>query len=799
MFEQIDYEATIQKWAEQLVDMQEWTNRPGEIAKNLYPILGLPRTSHMDYLNKITEAPNYVKAHIDTLNKLDTGTFFPIVINRMFPSGFKKKSAEELAVMTIQLWESIFDKKITEQVGIESAGEWSLRAINKRLLALQENDPSGVSTMLAIGDEINEIPSTGRYASATRKIGFYKIKFILEQPVVCNFITDQASHLISLVSKFKPDLSEQNIKWIKSYPIEVVNYSLNTFNSLKKVQASTGLNSDEQPVFSKLVFMFNNTRDLKEKMNQLPNGMALCIIRNTNPADSIFVIAVKRGQNLFLLSDQPNYPHPLKAGAMASRNNRYNAERMEGSLLPYEMLNLVWSDGARRVEESSISTAMIKADEKLKVVGSIDQMRIDTILWFGLTCDLCIERYFKNKTTEPMLGIVDNVQIKANFLTYGSAKTDLVVVNESNTLVVKTSKELDRKEFEKSFPTVKKRFHLNGWMQKKYADQVDSNLLYAPQVQADEKHLLGVKEMKGTEIITMYDSYNAKKHISLRSVDNKTLATVDEFQGNNDFIARVNQSKMIEQLALRDFKDNKDKILKWFSKAAVKNIPNLIDDLTSLNHERFDISKIVRSSEGCGLIPRSIFRMIHLAEAPQHSRFIWSKDTKNKPSVFLEALKLYSKREGRTSCYFDKELDIEQDDAELRLYLNISNAYDISIVTGIPVDKLPLELQTYGLTEGNLHSYMDSFVDPLDTIQNPWDNLKLRFSLPVSKKGLNIKRKALGLKPIYLSKLPLSNWEDGAENDEAIEKVYQVQKAFGFNVSPCLGVNKQKPSFSFYM
>lgn len=79
------------------------------------------------------------------------------------------------------------------------------------------------------------------------------------------------------------------------------------------------------------------------------------------------------------------------------------------------------------------------------------------------------------------------------------------------------------------------------------------------------------------------------KQINLLEIPSTSLMSIDEAAAACDFIARYNQAKVIEQLAIVEFEKEQENIKKWFYNAAKKNLPKLIDDLVSLNDSAFSI------------------------------------------------------------------------------------------------------------------------------------------------------------------------------------------------------------------
>lgn len=794
----MNYIEQMKKWAECVDILFEWTSKKGDPLNNMYPLLGLSRSSHIDYLNDTTPLPQYVLSHIDTLNVLSQhkDAFFELASERLLPDGYKKKSVEDIAKMVIGYWDGLAKTDIAS--GDAGCSNFNASGtpyeVTKKLIKLYQEEPTLAPLLFVIEKEASVLASRRYRENHADPYAYIKLNFLLKQPVVKTFKEEQVELLKKLVSPFREEIGEKDMAWLESLPIRLVMNASDSFDGFKKVQMAVGEHSSELPRYSKYIFTFTSTEQMAQQMFKLPNGFCMCLIVNKNPSDSFFVIAVKNGGNLTLMTDEPKYSNPMQASAMAARNDRYNEERHIKSLFPYDMLNIIWGDNGRKAILSS-SSSLATIDDSLKVLGTVDNLRIDQLLWFAKIVELSYEKYFVNQAIEPKMALIDPRQVNHLWLDDKSVqRTDIVSANVEHSLVQKKSAKLTRDVLNSHYPRLAKHSFPSKWLEERYADKVDDGVLYLPQgTLAEETPLLlggdGCHiEKRDISHIPWYSSeYDNLSRVSLVEMPSTSLMTVPESQATNDFIARYNQSKVIEQMAIAEYEQEKGNITQWFYKAVKKNLPNIIDDLICTNHEAFSIAAEYSDGLKYGLAGEgAVVRQVHVANkkagthctAPEHVL------------EMITTLNLYDKRSWSTRCYLSKA-----EDPEFRFYLNVGNAYDISKITGVPVNKLPPQLQNYKLTSRNRPSLISGIVDPLDTVGNPWDSLDLYFTLPISKAAVNERRKAFKLKPLHGTKLPVNHWEvdwkDGVVNE--LSGAFDSLREHGL---PKV-IDVRKPSYSF--
>lgn len=762
----MSYKELIAYIASELAPFFEWNKQEGNPEKNLYPVFGIPRSTHIYYLEDESRVPGDISAHIETLSLLDKCSLIHLALRRIKPDGFTKLDIASASPLIQRTWEEASGYKINNMSSSIST-RWIPNQESNKLRKSLKIDPSGSSVVLKIDKLIPKLQSylTDNKSSDKQLAALGKLKWFFSTPTYTDFKNNQSEMIRERVERYKSNLTQEDVEWIQSLPVGVLETANENFKRFKKVSAFEGQKLDTAPTYSKVIFQFNTVEDLVASMTRIPNGFAMCAIKNSNPIDSYFVIAIKNGENLVLLSDSPKYSSPLQAERMNARNSRYAEDRHNDSYLPYELFNIIWFDNGRRTEESSESTALVDPKTNLTIIGTIDNLSIGQILWFSEIVELAYDAFFTQEYTLEPIGITS----KDNLLLPSESKnkeqgTSLIANSTAPIIKGSTSRQLTRDKLDSQFPELAKKNHPNKWMQKKYAGQVSDDILYLAE-EPEQPLLLAAPSTKNEKINA---TELVAQNTALKVMSKGTLMTAGEAQSTADFLARVNQTKAIQAIANAEYVKNKDKLEKWVYKKITENMPNLIDDLVSLNHEKFAIAPLMKQEqyEGHGLTTYQL-RQVHIGYADFATRYVKKK---NELTPLAKALNLFQAGVPYSLCYLCKHYGeefplLEPDDCEHRIYLEVSNVFDLINLTGVARKDMPIELQYYGLKPRLGNTILDIH-DPLDELENPYNKLVFRFALPLNFDALNARRKKLGLKRLYKTNLPKNYWDKDCPREE---------------------------------
>lgn len=506
---------------------------------------------------------------------------------------------------------------------------------------------------------------------------------------------------------------------------------------------------------SRLVFAFDSIEELISHARRIPVGFSLCVIVAPNISDSFFVMVINAGGRIIVLTDKGNYEHPLQEARMRARNDRYNLNRIEGSHFPYDLLGIKWGDNGRRASEGDAGNALMVSDTGLRVLGNLSDLQDWDLLWLTLFIDQCRERYFTRKVAEPQLATGSMVRLPHKWA--GSCDQLPVPIEYELKLETRTSTELNSRFLHSIEPKWAERYNPNLWMEERFAASVPDDSLYVPSTALNHETPLLALGRDGQLELTRRDIdslpfYEQEKlpRLSLQGLSSTALSTPERVIRDCHFLARYNQVQAIAQLVKEDFKNRKEAVQDWFYKAAAKYLPKLVDDLMALNHERVSVDtpahqdallalgqgKLI-NGKGSGVQVINSHRSIKIRYEPVRNQRVGSRARAGKS--LADTLRLIDYTYGFYCCAVNRE-----EEAQLFISLEVSSVFDVMTVTGLPLDGIPAELRHLGVDTYRGNSILDR-IDPLGDIRNPWDQLSLYYTVPVSLKAFKALRRSRGL------------------------------------------------------
>ncbi len=496
---------------------------------------------------------------------------------------------------------------------------------------------------------------------------------------------------------------------------------------------------------SQFVFAFDSIEELISHARMIPTGFSLCAILSTHPSDSYFVMVARNGERTLLLTDKGNYTHPMQESSMRSRNDRYNMDRISRSHFPYDLLNIIWSDNGRKANVSGGSRELVVAESGLRVLGSLSELNNWNLLWLHLFIDQCRHRYFDQQQTEPRLAIGSMIRLPHKWLPERNASLPVPVEFELP-LERRTSAELTTDFLRTIEPAWRDRPAPNRWMEERFAALVPDDCLYIPTNAMNTEVPLLTFDASNRPELTRADLSDMQEWqrrklpvVNLVPLAQTALSTPERVVRDAHFLARHNQTQIIKQLVQRDYEARKDQMQSWWYKAAAKNLPNIIDDLLALNHKRFQIDtpelEVDFKSLGVGSIGNRR-REIRIGYTPTRKQNMPRRD--GRPSL-AKVLKLEDYTYLTTHCAIDRS-----EEAQLFISLSTRLVSDLMLITGLGLNKIPVELHSRGTDSKFGNSILDR-IDPIVELSNPWNDLPLYFVVPVSLKAFKAYRRRQGL------------------------------------------------------
>lgn len=551
-------------------------------------------------------------------------------------------------------------------------------------------------------------------------------------------------------------LSEKSRQFVRDSGCFVGLDAYHGVSRLTRLMVCDGPVGDEAKAkVSRLVFAFDSIEELISHARRIPIGFSLCVIVAPHISDSFFVMVINTGGRIIVLTDKGNYEHPLQEARMRARNDRYNLNRIEGSHFPYDLLGIQWGDNGRRASGSDAGTGLMVSDTGLRVLGNLSDLQDWDLLWLHLFIDQCRERYFVRQEVEPQLATGAMVRLPHKWA--GSCEQLPVPIEYELKLDTRTSSELNTEFLHSIEPEWAERYNPNLWMEERFAASVPDDSLYMPSTALNHETPLLTLGNDGQLELTRQDIENLPfwekeklPSLHLQGLASTALSTPERVIRDCHFLARHNQVQVIAQLVKEDYKNRKEAVQDWFYKAAAKYLPKLIDDLMALNHERVSVDtpahqealralgqgKLV-SGKGSGVHVLYSHRSIKIRYEPVRKQYVGTRARAGKS--LADTLRLIDYTYGFYCCAVNRN-----EEAQLFISLDVSSVFDVMTVTGLPLEGIPAELRHLGVDTYTGNSILNR-LDPLSHIRNPWDQLSLYYTVPVSLKAFKALRRSRGL------------------------------------------------------
>nr|WP_011923030.1 hypothetical protein [Pseudomonas fluorescens]CAM96254.1 hypothetical protein pQBR0222 [Pseudomonas fluorescens SBW25] len=483
------------------------------------------------------------------------------------------------------------------------------------------------------------------------------------------------------------------------------------------------------------IYDIGRIEDLLVHAHQIPTGFSLCVIRGKSIASSYFVMVVRTGSRILALTDKGKFEHPLQEERMQARNDRFNAQRIDGSHFPYSLLKIQWMDRGRTALESEPRATNLPASAGLPVLADISELDDRELLWLQLFIDQCRARYFDQGKSEPLLATGSMLSLGHKLAESGDQLPALA--GRKLDLVTRASKDLTAAWFYQTEPQWETCANPNLWMEDRFAAAVPAECLYIPEavIQAGQLQI----GMDGQGELTMNHGEPGKGLFvaELKSIAMNTLDTPERIIADAHYTARHNQVEIIRGLAAADYAHRQTQVQEWFYKAVAKNLPAILDDLLLANHARFRLPRTESGRPMMGVNGTNMRHIGYIYEPPSKQH---APDRRDK--VRLEHFIGVTNRAAfQWDCYLQPGEHVQ---ANLFITVSTDTIHDIKVLTGLSLADIPAELHSRGLDiyTGN---HILTRLDPLSRIRNPWAGLTLRFRLPVSFKAFKAYRAAHGL------------------------------------------------------
>jgi len=339
------------------------------------------------------------------------------------------------------------------------------------------------------------------------------------------------------------------------------------------------------------------------------DGVSMAYIRDEKEiTHSYFAFVIKNGKNLYLLTDKPEFVHPLQSSyKRCPGRDMYN--RIEGNLFPYDTvanidISDLWDSGRYGTKEKGTNLSTVLQDdngnEKLfEIIGTIDKLTQVEAFWFIMMLSLIKEKFYDNEAPQLALSYT-GTQIQHPAI----EKTEhaLVVQNAlpSFSMGRITFEDTENITYDEHYET-----HLksdwNQYIIDRYKDRVSEDVINI--VNEESIQLLADHEQSVEEESRPFYTYLSrhkeieKMQTELRPFDiANECGTAEELAYRQKWIGRYNYAKSIKGYLQIDYDENHEQIYRDIKERIgarlediiVMFLQNKLADKTAVSHHKFD-------------------------------------------------------------------------------------------------------------------------------------------------------------------------------------------------------------------
>jgi hypothetical protein len=499
--------------------------------------------------------------------------------------------------------------------------------------------------------------------------------------------------------------------------IELRTSALNCINKkLRTMQFSSGTAGDDFKM-TRNIIMYKNLNALitcaaKGKIN----GVQLAYISDKKRiTDSYFAFVIKNGDNLYLLTDMPEYSHPLRSD-MSRCPGRDMSNRIESNWFPYDTvadINVsdLWGSGRYGTSEKSTKLSTVLNEESLyTVIGTIDSLSQDEAFWFIMMLSLIKDKFYDKPAPKlpisyvgemintPLIEKSENALIIQDTL----PSLNLGVIDFENTKDMKYQTELLKFDNDNS-PLIKR-----------YKNQVNADLLNV--ISNTDKSIM-IEDKYA--IKDVFGEVQGCKYLSL---DLNQAGTKEELEYKQKWLLRYNYATEINRLIHEDYERNALSI-----REEIRNLISArIKDLIVMQLQGKLVGhKLIHSKEPMNFGQEYSEGKYDLGKF-MTTTYMWHKYDYHRVT--------YRFGHDEYSNLADVKCALTGKQGSLILHIEIKNADDLALVCGISKDNLPLQVQDYDIRDKYYGNPILNNIDPMVWhLKDEFNEMRFDINIALSK------------------------------------------------------------------
>lgn len=591
-------------------------------------------------------------------------------------------------------------------------GDYDIYKINQELKESLELDPSTILTMLLLdyyteqylnnrNFNVNEIlkdfDALTKYLTKSKEL--YSI---LRSNEIYTLRKEFENHMLLAIKQYG-EVPKAVIKVIQD-PHDLAflrRDALKSFEKLTVSQFSQGKADGRTPKFLEHVYEFWNINSLIQMVSATDEAfISVNLIRDPDYYNSYFTFAMRNGETLSILSDKPQWIHPLQKN-MVRKPERDFAKRVFKSHFPYALMDLEYDEDQRALfmKKKSDGIEIVPFQEEVHKLKKIKDLHPFEVIWITMMFQLINEKFWKQdfKTEE--------IAYTGAMVTVNPDRGKELVLPHRLVIPAFSASDINPEATKDQWN--RKPTNQHEWMEKRYEKDIPDSALniigvgggIVKYLSADDVNSVMVGNEKEISSEPHYITRDKPKKHMLTGISPTEFGTKESILRDMQWNARYNKAKAIQLLVDQEYERRKDEVLAWYTKRVKKNSNAL---LKAVAH-----GKLEAYGEG---FPRGF--QVNPDEVKNIMTFTDKEFCSGSDSVKLN--KGFHTRD-HYLCY------VNGFKASIAALFHPTTAHGLAAVCGCKVSDLPDVLQNWRrdkLYSGN--SILDR-LDPMEwALENPW-------------------------------------------------------------------------------
>jgi len=520
--------------------------------------------------------------------------------------------------------------------------------------------------------------------------------------------------------------------------------ALRSVETLQVHQFTQGASDPEPPKIGTHVWEFWNVNSVLRAMRaQRVGGINVVLVRDPSVAlRSYFVIALRDGDNITILTDRDTEAHPL-AKEMHRRPDRDLEERANRHWFPYELLDLKVTEDQRQLYAAA-RESLVPVDAEGVRLKPIAEIGVGSFVWLVLLADLVREKFWERGHRAPELSYTGEM-VRAPEALVGSTGA-LALSGGYQPLDLPPVGRVDLTPEAIVATGAREPVGVHRWLTERYAAAVPESAL-CPVGEAEARLLSAGAPSRSRDDFLMR---HEERETALRALAPTSFGTADSIRRDQVWLARYNQAMYVKALAREEFDREKDGVVAAYEVLVLANAETVLRAAA----EGTLVLPAAKSDGGFDAeLNREPLEALAWSVGGGWYEAFEKKPRKVASGWYVSDVCLSKEHYGDVVLgeYADYKWRCRDrpDTVATVFTLVVPTCPEaLAVLAGVEVADLPWPLRHWYRDEPYTGNSILQRVDPEDwVVENPWRELNFRVGVALCRSAVNERRKVMGLPP----------------------------------------------------